>query len=135
MLKIVYLENTNDNHNKFYRMTENSKTGSTSSFTADWGKIGTSGQSKLYPMADWHKIYNNKINKGYVETKSETKEEKANNWIVIKFMKLYDLIDEDALANVDEKKWVWDKMSDYDTGIVPEKEELTRANMLWKKYQ
>ena len=60
---------------------------------------------------------------------------KGNDWVVEKFKKLYDLIDDDnTLAKEDDKDWVWNKMSDYDTGIVPEKEELLRANKLWKKY-
>jgi predicted DNA-binding WGR domain protein len=35
------------------------------SFTATWGRIGSTGRTQIYGMNEWDKIYNNKINKGY----------------------------------------------------------------------
>ena len=61
-MKNVYLENTNNHHDKFYHMIEN-KDGA--SFTASWGRIGSTGRTQIYGMNEWDKIYNNKINKGY----------------------------------------------------------------------
>ena len=73
-MKTIYLENTSGNHNKFYHMIEN-KDGA--SFTASWGRIGTTGRTQIYGMNEWDKIYNSKINKGY---KSQY-HNKPNNWI------------------------------------------------------
>ncbi len=68
---------------------------------------------------------------------------KANDWIVKKFKKLYELIHNDipnsdnmpVTESEEDKLWVWDRMCDYDGGIVPEKSELVKANTLWKKYK
>ena len=73
-MKNLYLENTNNHHDKFYHMIEN-KDGA--SFTASWGRIGTNGRTQIYGMNEWDKIYNNKINKGY---KSQY-HNKPTNWI------------------------------------------------------
>ena len=62
IMKTIYLENTSGNHNKFYHMIEN-KDGV--SFTASWGRIGTTGRTQIYGMFEWDKIYNSKINKDY----------------------------------------------------------------------
>ena len=61
-MKKVYLENTNNHHNKFYSMVENNDG---ASFTATWGRIGMNGLTQIYSMNEWDKIYNSKINKGY----------------------------------------------------------------------
>ena len=61
-MKSVYLENTNNHHDKFYHMIEN-KDGV--SFTASWGRTGSNGRTQVYSMQEWDKIYNNKISKGY----------------------------------------------------------------------
>jgi len=61
-MKQSYLENTIDNHDKFYHMMEN-KDGV--SFTASWGKIGSDGRSYVYDISEWDNKYQEKINKGY----------------------------------------------------------------------
>ena len=73
-MKNVYLENTNNHHDKFYHMIEN-KDGV--SFTASWGRIGSQGRTQIYDMSEWDKIKLNKINKGY---KSQY-HNKPTNWI------------------------------------------------------
>jgi len=73
-MKSVYLENTNNHHDKFYRMEEN-KDGA--SFTATWGRTGSNGRTQIYGMNEWDKKYNEKINKGY---KSQY-HNKPTNWI------------------------------------------------------
>lgn len=56
------------NNNKFYRMIPNMpKTGQ---FTAEYGRVGSKGMKKIYPMANWHYIYNDKTNKGYTDQSS-----------------------------------------------------------------
>ena len=127
MARSVYLENTTGKHNKFYQMVE---TGSNNEFTVTWGKIGTIGQSKVYHMIDWTKILNSKLNKGYFRVVKETIEN-GNDWVVEKFKKLYEGI---YGGEVDDKNWVRNKIQAYDCGIVPVKEELLKANKLWKKY-
>ena len=46
-MKNIYLENTNNHHDKFYHMIEN-KDGV--SFTASWGRIGMNGLTQIYGM-------------------------------------------------------------------------------------
>ena len=73
-MKNTYLTNTSTNHNKFYHMIEN-KDGA--SFTASWGRIGTTGRTQIYGMYEWDMKYREKINKGY---KSQY-HNKPTNWI------------------------------------------------------
>lgn len=53
-----------NNNNKFYKMipSEDGK-----SFTAIYGRIGTSGQKKKYKIEDFHKVYQSRLNHGYVD--------------------------------------------------------------------
>ena len=67
-MKSVYLENTNNHHDKFYHMIEN-KDGV--SFTASWGRTGSNGRTQVYSMQEWDKIYDSKISKGYKDTTNE----------------------------------------------------------------
>ena len=52
---------TSTNNNKFYDMTENAD-GQT--FTAHWGRVGATGQTKSYPMSQWDKVIYEKTHKG-----------------------------------------------------------------------
>ena len=64
-MKNVYLENTNNHHDKFYHMIEN-KDGV--SFTASWGRTGSNGRTQIYGMNEWDKKYREKISRGYKDT-------------------------------------------------------------------
>jgi len=61
---------------------------------------------------------------------------KANDWIVTKMKKLINLI-ESKNPNIDDfnLRWVEAKMNDYNGGIVPEIEELKRANEIWLQWK
>jgi predicted DNA-binding WGR domain protein len=74
-MKNVYLENTNNHHDKFYHMIEN-KDGA--SFTASWGRTGSNGRTQIYGMNEWDKKYREKISKGYKDT---TIIPPSSNWI------------------------------------------------------
>ena len=74
-MKSVYLENTNNHHDKFYHMIEN-KDGA--SFTASWGRTGSNGRTQIYGMNEWDKKYREKISKGYKVT---TIIPPSSNWI------------------------------------------------------
>ena len=52
------------NHNKYYRMLANTDG---SSFTVEYGRVGSSCQTRTYPMYQWDRKYNEKIRKGYVD--------------------------------------------------------------------
>ena len=52
------------NNNKFYRMLPSADG---SSFTVEYGRIGSSQQTRQYPMWEWNKKYNEKLRKGYVD--------------------------------------------------------------------
>lgn len=58
---MVYLEHRQDGHHKFYEMTN---TGG-GSWSARWGKIGTTGQTMTYPKTEWFNKLSEKIQKGY----------------------------------------------------------------------
>ena len=74
-MKNVYLENTNNHHDKFYHMLEN-KDGA--SFTASWGRTGSNGRTQIYGMNEWDKKYREKISRGYKDTTNVTP---PINWI------------------------------------------------------
>ncbi len=62
-INMVYVDEAN--HNKFYTMTD-LKNGY---FKAHWGRVGSNGQSKEYPITLWNTKMQSKLAKGYVEVK------------------------------------------------------------------
>lgn len=50
------------NNNKYYDMTPHGD-----SWTATYGRIGSSSQTRTYPMSQWNSKYNEKVKKGYVD--------------------------------------------------------------------
>lgn len=54
-----------NNHNKFYRMIPNVP--DITRFTAEYGRVGAAGMKKVYPISSFDKIYNEKIQKGYID--------------------------------------------------------------------
>lgn len=63
-MRYAYLENTTGTHSKFYEMIENP--GGTT-FTAKYGRIGNTPQETTYNIGEWHKKFDEKIRKGYVD--------------------------------------------------------------------
>jgi hypothetical protein len=56
-----------NNHNKYYNMTElgNGK------FKAEWGRVGSGGQSMEYWMSVWDNKLHSKLSKGGVDLKND----------------------------------------------------------------
>lgn len=79
MSRIVYLECRENNHDKFYLMTEYSA-GTT--FVARWGRIGTEGSSRMYSMSDWHKMLNKRLSHGYVDRTQDYLDGKIKDSVV-----------------------------------------------------
>lgn len=50
------------NNNKYYNMTPHGDT-----WTAEYGRVGSSSQTREYSIREWDKKYNEKIKKGYVD--------------------------------------------------------------------
>lgn len=50
-----------NNNNKFYDMVQVDDF----SWTCRWGRVGTNGQTKTYPMSQWNKKLQEKLKKGY----------------------------------------------------------------------
>lgn len=50
------------NNNKYYKQIPHGDT-----WTAEYGRIGSSSQKREYPMSQWNSKYNEKIRKGYVD--------------------------------------------------------------------
>lgn len=50
------------NNNKYYNMTPHGDT-----WTAEYGRVGSSAQKREYSLSQWDKKYNEKIKKGYVD--------------------------------------------------------------------
>lgn len=68
-------------HNKYYKMAPNGDT-----FTVEFGRVGSSPQTKVYPMSKWNSTLNSKLKKGYVdrsdlmtEVIEDSKEEDTSN--------------------------------------------------------
>ena len=59
---------TENNNNKFYTMHDNGN----GTFTATWGRVGTAGSSKDYPMSKWDSTYKSKTGKGYQDISKNT---------------------------------------------------------------
>ena len=60
-MKKIRLENTVGNSSKYYEMEEQGN----GEFLAQWGRISASGgfpAQKVYPMSEWEKVLNSKIN-------------------------------------------------------------------------
>jgi len=68
-------------------------------------------------------------------------QEKSQDWIVKKFKKLEITIKLHSDWNKPEgdaktdASWVENKIDEFDGGIVPNREVLNYANVLWKKYK
>lgn len=64
-----------DNHNKFYYMTDlgNGK------FKAEWGRIGTTGQTMEYPILMWDAKLQDKLKKGYTQMAATVKVNRASD--------------------------------------------------------
>lgn len=50
------------NNNKYYKQIPNGD-----SWTAEYGRVGSSPQRRTYPMSQWNSKYNEKIRKGYID--------------------------------------------------------------------
>lgn len=50
------------NHNKYYKQIPHGN-----SWTAEYGRVGSSPQTREYPMSVWESKYREKLNKGYVD--------------------------------------------------------------------
>ncbi len=53
----------NDNHNKYYQMTQKT----TNTFEVRYGRIGAKGITRKYPIGRWDSIYESKLQKGYID--------------------------------------------------------------------
>ena len=155
-MKKIRLENTTGNSNKFYEMKE---TGN-GDFIASWSRIGNSvyPAQKSYPMSEWDKTFNAKINKGYHKIPS-----KGNGSHMKSGKRLVDVLDESlvditfwnkmfakmntllvametAKGNYDiddpEIRWVTDRIEYWNSEervLTPQ--EMSVANHYWKKYK
>lgn len=67
--KVAYLikVNPNTNNNKFYRMIH---IPGTNYFIVEYGRIGTTGMKRKYPLEQWYIKLNEKLNKGYSDQTS-----------------------------------------------------------------
>lgn len=59
-VKLLFVD-SDVNHNKFYNMHDNGN----GTFTAQWGRVGSEGQSRVYSSWEWDKKYEEKLRKGY----------------------------------------------------------------------
>lgn len=75
MSRIAYFECREDNHNKFYLMTED-PTGTT--FVARWGRIGTEGRFCAYSISNWNKELHERLSHGYVDRTQDYLDGKIN---------------------------------------------------------
>lgn len=50
-------------HNKYYKISPNGD----DTFTAEYGRVGATPQTKTYPMSKWNSMLSSKLKKGYVD--------------------------------------------------------------------
>ena len=159
-MKQIRLENNTGNSNKFYEMEEQNN----GEFIAKWGRIGNSiyPQQKVYPMSDWDKVYNSKINKGYHKIPSK------GNGSHMQYSqggkRLKDVLDEKPIdrvfwdnmfdkmnmllshiekakgpsMSIDDKeyRWVQDRIEYWNAEErLLSSHEMEQANHYWKKYK
>lgn len=60
--KYLVMVEADANKNKYYRMIPHGD-----SWTAEYGRIGSSSQRRTYPTRQWNSKYNEKIRKGYID--------------------------------------------------------------------
>ena len=145
-MKKIRLENTIGNSNKFYEMEE--QTGG--EFIASWGSIGNSiyPAQKVYPMSDWTKHVNKKLNKGYhkIPSKKRLVDVLDDNLVDKTFWnKMFAKMNTLLVAmesskgnyNIDdpEIRWVSDRIEYWNAEerLLTE-QEMQIANLYWKKY-
>lgn len=90
--KFIYLlkVKAGENNNKFYRMTAQGD-----EFLAEWGRVGTKGQKKIFPIRDWDKKYRAKTGDGYVDKTENIAEE-----IVVQDKVKYQAIPDRVVAEI-----------------------------------
>ena len=52
-----------ENHNKYYQMTQKT----TDTFEVRYGRVGAKGITRKYPISRWASIYESKLQKGYID--------------------------------------------------------------------
>lgn len=62
-LIFVSPDNKGVDSNKYYRITPNGD----DTFTAEYGRVGATPQTKTYPMSKWNSTLSSKLKKGYVD--------------------------------------------------------------------
>lgn len=60
--RYLVMVTASENNNKYYKQIPHGDT-----WTAEYGRIGSSSQRREYPMSQWNSKYNEKIRKGYVD--------------------------------------------------------------------
>lgn len=67
ILKLIKVDH-NNNNNKFYNMVQLDN----NTFEVTYGRVGSNGVKKTYPMSQWYKLYNEKKGKGYTDITSNS---------------------------------------------------------------
>ena len=116
---------TPENNNKFYHMTENTN----GTFTAEWGRVGATGQSQDKSMSQWDKVYREKVGKGYKDNtelfivEGATNEKKSTTKSVKDFLKSRTA----AVIDIVKKLQGWAK------GSIEENYTVTSENVTQKQ--
>jgi poly [ADP-ribose] polymerase 2/3/4 len=123
VVKLIMI--TPENNNKFYHMTENTN----GTFTAEWGRVGASGQSQSKSMSQWDKVYREKVGKGYKDNTElfiveGTTENKSNTTKSIK-----DFLKSRTTAVIDIVK----KLQGWAKGSIEENYTVTSENVTQKQ--
>lgn len=71
VIKLIYV--SSQNNNKFYNMLQ--PTSTSSQFTVEYGRVGVTTQTTVYPMKRWDAVYREKLKKGYKDITDLTIEE------------------------------------------------------------
>jgi len=142
MRESVYLENTNDNHFKFYRISQLDA----KHLVAEWGRIDCKNPSrKVYPIDKWVELKRKKLYKGYSYRDTSVLKVKrdANKIDVDKYKKIKEKLEKLRVAIRDNPEHAsWKADVDEFVGIHDDfidkcklsKESIEKLNKLWSKY-
>ena len=142
MRESVYLENTNDNHFKFYRISQLDA----KHLVAEWGRIDCKNPSrKVYPIDKWVELKRKKLYKGYSYRDTSVLKVKrdANKIDVDKYKKIKEKLEKLRVAIRDSSTDVsWkadvDEFVDIHDDFIDKcklsKESIEKLNKLWSKY-
>ena len=90
-------------HNKYYKISPNGD----DTFTAEYGRVGATPQTKIYPMSKWNSTLSSKLKKGYVDRSDLMQEVIADSKVEDKSNGVdeFGLVQNLSVREIDKRLW------------------------------